>query len=130
MGIFGNETADAFVKRVITYGEIPNFKISDFFCVSINDLFSNDGYLNRWSNIKGIFNKIYVKSKKLWFFRLPLSRVTIVIVSRLRSNHYNLNHSLFRKNLIDDPSCLCGFHSQDFEHVFNCSEMANNTCFF
>ncbi|KAG5323628.1 MOS1T transposase, partial [Pseudoatta argentina] len=62
------------------------------------------------------------KTKKPWYYRLPLRRESIVSVTRLRVNHYNLKHSLFRKNFIKDPSCDCVGHLvQDADHVlFRC----------
>ncbi|KYN38627.1 hypothetical protein ALC56_07002 [Trachymyrmex septentrionalis] len=55
------------------------------------------------------------------FLNVFLSRMLITTVNCLRSNHFNLNHSLFRKNLIDDPSCPCGASCQDLVHIiFDC----------
>ncbi|KYN29441.1 hypothetical protein ALC57_01108, partial [Trachymyrmex cornetzi] len=58
---------------------------------------------------------------KPWYFKLSLSRSEIVLVNRLRSNHYNLNYSLHRKNMVDSPSCVCGDTRQDANYViFHC----------
>ncbi|KAL6433720.1 hypothetical protein ACFW04_005764 [Cataglyphis niger] len=58
---------------------------------------------------------------------MNLSREIIITLSRIRSNYYNLNYSLFRKNLIDE-SCPCGHPSQDINHVvFCCPNMSNKS---
>lgn len=97
---------------------------SDLFAISKNKLdLPFDYYLEFWSHSKGIqfFQKIYCKFKKPWYYHSTLNRETIVTISRLCPNHYNLNHSLFRKNLIADGSCLCGYLAQDINHVvFSC----------
>ncbi|KYQ53640.1 hypothetical protein ALC60_02584 [Trachymyrmex zeteki] len=59
---------------------------------------------------------------KPWYYRTKISREIIVMINRLRSDHYNLNSSLHRKNLIEDPSCSCGYPQQDILHmIFDCS---------
>jgi len=42
----------------------------------------------------------YNFSSKPWFSRLFLLREQIVLLSRIRSNYYNLNYSLHRKNIV------------------------------
>lgn len=79
-----------------------NFKVpfSDLFFISKRKLdFDFDKYLEHWARFKGVafFEKIYHKSSKPWYYHTNLSRETIVTISRIRANHYNLNHSLFRK---------------------------------
>ncbi|KYN06195.1 hypothetical protein ALC62_02857 [Cyphomyrmex costatus] len=71
------------------------------------------------SDVKGsyFFSHIFNRAAKPWYFRLRISRDAIVMVNRLRSDHYNPNHSLRRKNLIDSPSCPCGDPKQDILHL-------------
>jgi len=33
-----------------------------------------------------------------WYHNKPLNRKNIILINKIRSNHYNLNYSLFRKN--------------------------------
>jgi len=43
-----------------------------------------------------------------------------VIINRIR-NHYNLNFSLFHKNIVNSPTCPYGDPRQDINHiVFYC----------
>ncbi|KYQ51868.1 hypothetical protein ALC60_09069, partial [Trachymyrmex zeteki] len=60
------------------------------------------------------FKTIYSKNKKSWFYRMRLTRI-IITLNRFRSNHFN--HSLSRKNIINDPSCICGYPIQDFPYI-------------
>jgi len=46
-----------------------------------------------------------------------LKKEEIVLISRISSNHYNLNYSLFCKNLIESSICSCGDPRQDINHV-------------
>ncbi|KYM96273.1 PREDICTED: uncharacterized protein LOC108779613 [Cyphomyrmex costatus] len=126
-GIKGNETADELAKKAIREGIDSNFKVpySDLYIIPKRQLDRNfEDYLKQSSNHKGEFyfkNCYSQETKKPWFYDARLSRMLITTMNRLRSNHYNLNHSLYRKNLIDDPSCPCGAPLQDLVHfVFHC----------
>lgn len=112
-------------KRAILEGPSPrNFKLphSDIHTMLRSRMETRfEHYLDHWSLIKGVqyFRKIYCILKKPWFAKIKMARSFITPIVRLRSDDYNLNASLFRKNLIDDPSCSCGFpcEMQDFNHV-------------
>ncbi|KAL6418505.1 hypothetical protein ACFW04_012052 [Cataglyphis niger] len=114
-GICGNEIADKLARRAIK---------EDLFFVPKEKLdFDFDKYLEHWAKFEGIsfFERIYQKNKKPWYYTEKNFRYyIIVIVSRISSNHYNLNYSLFRKNLIDNKSCSCGHPSQDINHIVFC----------
>lgn len=118
--------ADELARRATKVGITCNFKVpySDFFSVPREKLnFDFDKYIEHWARFKGtaFFEKIYQKCRKPWYYRTSLTREAIVTISRIRANHYNLNHTLFRKNLSDNPACPCGYPSQDINHiVFNC----------
>ncbi|KAL6418866.1 hypothetical protein ACFW04_014214 [Cataglyphis niger] len=113
-GICGNEIAEL-ARRAIKEDMAINFK------VPYSDLFSH------WAKFKSIlfFKRIYQKNKKP-FYNMSLSKETIVTVSCIKSNHYNLNYSLFRKNLIDNKSCSCGHPSQDINHIVFCCPNTHN----
>jgi len=69
-----------------------------------------------------------IAPSKPWFFRLSLSRDQIVTLCRVRSNHYNLNYSLHRKNIVASSACLCGDPHQDVNHViFRCPLTRNKS---
>lgn len=53
---------------------------------------------------------------KTWFHKW-LPRIVITTITRIKSNHYNLNYSLHRKNMIDSPAYNCGESIQDLNHV-------------
>lgn len=84
-------------------------------------------YLNDTSNIKekNYFKYCYDLSanppSKTWFNGMHLPRRVITTISCIRSNHYNLNYSLHRKNLVPIPACDCGEGIQDINHaIFYC----------
>ncbi|KYN00602.1 Gag-Pol polyprotein [Cyphomyrmex costatus] len=125
-GITGNEKADQLAKRAIRKGIEPNFKVpySDI-CAIIKHKISENFYqhLISLADFKGsyFFSHIFKRTAKPWYFRLKISRDAIVMTNRLRSDHYNLNHSLFRKNLTENPSCPCGDPKQDILHlIYEC----------
>jgi len=63
-----------------------------------------------------------------WFSQLPTPREQIVLITRLRSNHYNLNSSLYRKNIICSAACDCDDPHQDINHIiFYCPLTRPNT---
>ncbi|XP_011858319.1 PREDICTED: uncharacterized protein LOC105555887 [Vollenhovia emeryi] len=127
-GIPGNEMADALAKRaIVTGGEVSPgclLPYTDFLAESRSDLRnSSENYFKICSVSKGALNfeKFHNTSPKPWFHKVRLKRDLVVLINRLRSNHYNLNHSLFRKNIVSSPNCICGFDTQDLNHViFDC----------
>ena len=66
---------------------------------------------------KNFFNFYYTPLIKPWFHNKNLKRDMIVTVNRCRAEHYNLNFSLHKINIVNDPSCECGFESQDLNHI-------------
>lgn len=67
---------------------------------------------------KKYFQYLDGPQSKLWFHSFEIDREAIVICARIRSNHYSLNASLHRCNIIQDPSCHCGHPVQDVYHIF------------
>jgi len=135
MGIWGNERADLLAKQAAFHGHKPKFKIpsTDLFLRSHRALktqflasLEKDFYHKGLSYHKHFFNPSL--PTRPWFFRNPLPRDQIVIINRLRSNHYNLNLSLYRKNIVNSPVCHCGDSRQDVNHViFRCPLTRNKS---
>jgi len=125
-GIRGNEIADSLAKKATLQGYKPNFKVpfSDLFAEvkeSLNNQFIS--YLNDAAQTKGVLHaSLYqnLNSKLPWYHDKPFNRKEIVLVNRLRSNHYNLNYSLYRKNIVPSAVCQCGDPRQDINHIFYC----------
>ena len=76
---------------------------------------------------KGVeFFKFYQNNSKPWFYNTNISQSAIVMINRARSNHYNLNASLSRVGMTNDPSCSCGNPYQDLYHILlQCSNYDN-----
>jgi len=55
-----------------------------------------------------------------WFSRFSLSRDQIELFCRIRSNHYNLNYILHKKNIVRSVACSCGDPRQDNHVIFYC----------
>ncbi|KAL6421606.1 hypothetical protein ACFW04_014224 [Cataglyphis niger] len=105
-GILGNKTADYLAKKAISKCQIyydPTIK-----------------FLKNQGNRKGVkyFSSFEITTLKPWFYKLKLNQESIVTICRLRSDHYTLNYSLHRCNLVADPSCSCGSPKQDADHTF------------
>lgn len=64
------------------------------------------------------FNSFEEITLKFWFFKLKQSWEHRHLLCRLRSGHYVLNYSLYRCNLVADPSCPCDSPRQDANHIF------------
>lgn len=122
IGILGNKTADLLAKEAIQRG-----KPSDYL-PSHTDLYSilKKKYID--STSKSLLAQAGYKrtqyfalypsfSSRAWFVKLALSRMETVIACRIRSNHYNLNFSLFRCGIVGRPDCDCGVLRQDITHV-------------
>jgi len=108
-GILGNEMVDEVVKEACSSGP------RRFFLIPYSDLQAEarsksqlrfHNYLkSKVRDTGAYYSTLYLsESVKPWYFKLPLNRSEVVLVNRLRSNHYNhynLNYSLYRKNTID-----------------------------
>jgi len=136
-GIRGNAIADFLAKKVALHGYKTNFKISfsDLYAEvkeSLNKLFIS--YLNESAQTKGVLHaSLYqnLNSKLSWYYDKPLNRKEIVLINRIRSNHYNLNYSLYRKNMVPSAACQCGDPRQDKNHIiFYCIQYCNEITTF
>lgn len=114
-GILGNEEADNLANQARSIGELLLLKIpqSDFLEL-INrkkrDLFTRALKKHENSNKGSIFFNNYYNSElsKPWFWKFEdITRIDIVLINRLRSNHFSLNASLFEKKIIESPLCDC-----------------------
>jgi len=122
-------------RQAASYGHKPKFKIP------ATDLFSRSQLSLKIKFLSSLENDFYQKGtlyhshffkptlpSKPWFSHIPLSRDQIVTINRLRSNHYNLNLSLYRKNIVNSPFCQCGDPRQDVNHVvFRCPLTRNKS---
>lgn len=121
-GILGNET-DYLAKNAISRGTpitdtIPH---SDFYSISrIKYQENSTKFLKSQAHHKGkkYFQYFDGLQPKPWFHSFEVDREAIVTCVRIRSNHYSLNASLYRCNIIQDPSCHCGHPLQDVDHIF------------
>jgi len=120
-GILDNETVDLLAKNAITSGSYFNSLIphTDFYTHLKGTLLKNhQNLLHSQSNFKGKqYFRFFSKPLKPWFKNIKTDRKEIVTISRIRSNHYNLNSSLFRCNLVQSPACDCGYPTQDINHI-------------
>jgi len=113
-GIRGNEIADSLAKKAVLHGYKPNFKIPFLnLYTEVKESLSNQftAYLNEHAQTKGVLHaSLYqnLNSKLPWYYDKPLNRKEIVFIDRIRSNHYNLNYSLHRKNMVPSAACQCG----------------------
>jgi len=115
-------------RQAASHGHKPKFKIP------VTDLFSRSQRSLKIKFLSSLENDFFQKGTlyhsyffnptlptKPWFSHLSLPRYQIVTINRLRSNHYNLNLSLYRKNIVNSPLCQCGDPRQDVNHViFRC----------
>lgn len=121
-GILGNETADRLAKNATTSGTIINDLTphTDFYSIARTAYHDNStSFLKNQSRHKGkqFFLHFTELQPKPWFYYIEADREAIVTCNRIRSNHYSLNASLFRCNIVHDSSCHCGHPLQDVDHI-------------
>lgn len=120
--IKGNELADKLAKFAITNGkkiDIP-LPVNDLEEeIKANLLKSHYSFIKRQQLIKGTtyFKNYFKENPKPWFYMTNMKRSHITTINRLRSNHYSLAESLYRKNMVTSPSCPCGAPIEDIDHV-------------
>jgi len=98
-GIRGNKVVDSLAKKATVKGYKPNFKIPfpDLYAEIKESLDkSYVSYLNDSVRTKGTLQaSLYqnLNPKRPWYYDKPLNRKEIVLINRIRSNHYNLNYT-------------------------------------
>jgi ribonuclease HI len=122
----GNEKADSLAKVGAMEGDIyeRHIAFNEFFHIFRQQ--SLVSWQNKWSEDclgRWLYSIIPKVSKQPWFKGLDVSRDFIRVMSRLMSNHYNLNAHLSRIELRDSGLCECGTDYQDADHViWSCAE--------
>ena len=121
IGIEGNEEADRLAK-LSTLNEpsnlsIPFTDITNIFRKYSNNLTNQSLMHDSQTKGKQYFQYFYKQSTKPWFHKYKLKRDLIVTTNRCRSDHYNLNASLFKIKVINQPNCECGHELQDLDHI-------------
>jgi len=121
-GILGNATADLLAKNASISGIHSPLPISHtdlYSSLKETLIHSTEDLLLKQAQWKGsqYFNLYPRFSLKPWFWDFKIDRPEIVTLTRLRANHYNLNQSLHRINIISSPACPCGHASQDIDHI-------------
>ncbi|CAK9814203.1 hypothetical protein ANTPLA_LOCUS8105 [Anthophora plagiata] len=125
MGIEGNERADRIAKEKTRNDHYIEFKIpeEDLIRNAEEEAWKRSRNKNKeegtHKGIKYLNSGVSNNNKKTpWFTTVSsLERKSIVTLSRIRVNHYNLNESLERKNLVNSAECECGHGVQDIDHV-------------
>jgi len=127
MDIKGNEIADSNAKEATN--QIPNnslkIPITDLRETFRNNMFKKTNELKKQFKFKGkkYYEKFYNESVRYpWFAGIDFPRKFVTTFNRIRSDHYNLNESLARKEYIASPRCECGHEVEDINHfVFTCN---------
>ena len=124
-GIKGNEIADKLANEATSFPpegiEIPYGDIAASVKKEIK--FEHIRLLESKGIIKGIhyFQNFHNSSKRPWFHNFKVKRELITFINRCRSDHYNLNVSLFKIKVVENTQCDCAFPIQDLNHVlWNC----------
>ncbi|XP_018405977.1 PREDICTED: uncharacterized protein LOC108782257 [Cyphomyrmex costatus] len=131
-GICGNEIVDRLANSAaasadpVTEFPVPFTDARKSARDSVKRTF--EGWLKNAAQLKGTKHaELYQNSSPSpWFYSKSLEREEIVLINRIRSNHYNLNESLYRKGMTASAACHCGHESQDVNHViYECPESRN-----
>ena len=131
-GIIFNEQVDCLAKEASQSGitiQVPRH-YTDFF-VSVNSKnkkIHNEYIINasRYKETQFFTHFFSSTDSKPWFYKHISSRYQITTVSRIRANHYSLAASLFRKNIVNSPSCSCSNVNEDFDHIlWSCPKYDN-----
>ncbi|KYM97369.1 Pol polyprotein [Cyphomyrmex costatus] len=133
-GILGNEVVDGLANSAARSEDLPEDLAIPFTdarkIVSDHAKRTFTGWLTNAARFKGTKHaELYQNSSpQPWFYSKSLEREEILLVNRIRSNHYNLNESLFRKGMTASAACHCGFECQDVNHIiFDCPKSRNKS---
>ncbi|XP_076301407.1 uncharacterized protein LOC143219277 [Lasioglossum baleicum] len=125
IGVYGNEDTDSLAKAATSSNSADIFQVpfTDFTChLRLKGILNTRSSITEQGTIKGIhyFQNFYNPNQTPWFaqnFDDYIKRGFISTVNRIRANHYNLAASLYRVNIVSDPSCKCNYSSEDLDHV-------------
>lgn len=126
IAVEGNEIVDMLAKECTNEDQNEEVKIprADWKTVFKKEAWENTQKdIIQESNYKGkiYFDKFYDNKKTPWFIKMNNDKNIIAFINRLRANHYNLNESLARKNIVNLPDCQCGHKKEDINYViFEC----------
>ena len=65
---------------------------------------------------KNEFTRVYQSKPPKWLILSP--RFPQILLTRMRLGFCALNHYLYKRNLIDNPGCVCGSPNEDLVHFF------------
>lgn len=123
-GIFGNE----FVDRAANYAR--SLEITEAYknceweelspCFKQSLINSSNVFIaeagrtkgNKFCNLAGPFRS------KAWFQAIPFSKKYICLINRIKSGHTLTPAHLFRKGIVGEEDCTCGYYSCNINHIF------------
>lgn len=116
--ILGNETADFWAEEAIRHGEAIDYLPPHTDFCSMEYFEAVEKHLISMARNHSVqYFEFYSFTRKPWFAKLKLSRSEIVTICRIKSNHYNLNFSLHKCDIVGRPDCPCGHPLQDINHI-------------
>lgn len=127
-GIYDNEMVDELAREATLESPYEEFKVpvkdlrgtlrGEAFRDTIKELKVQANYKGKF-----YFDNFFDENVRFpWFCGLNFPRGYVVLINRLRANHYNLKESLERKGYVESARCECGAESEDIDHmVFSCS---------
>ena len=131
-GIRGNEQADQAAKLAAGDGTFLPVSLpsTDFFSSARKSFLDSTGdYYSKVGENKGVHytQRFYQHRRKPWFAYFNAPREWSVSLCRMRSNHYSLNASLARKNIVDSSQCSCDPEiDEDLDHILCACPRFNN----
>ena len=81
-----------------------------------NSMNLNIRQIQSFGDFKKAIQNVYFKNEKPPLYFYSGQRLLSVLHARLRNSCSSLRSDLFHANLIDNPSCMCGYSNETVEH--------------
>lgn len=122
-GIRGNEKADILANGAVDCGDMVPYNNCSNDLLALPRVYLQESWSELWEETSKLKGKYYHSIQpnipaKPWYSKIKLSKTMTSCIIRMRLGHVTSRSHLARFNIIDDPSCSCGYEEQDLNHIF------------
>ncbi|XP_073947101.1 uncharacterized protein [Choristoneura fumiferana] len=120
-GISGNERVDRIANEAVESGDVNIFRNYAHDLIALPGIYLRESWGESWAqdgskgrHYRAIQPSIPIKP---WFWKLRFGKKVTTILTRMRLGHVCTPAHLAKLNIIDSPTCECGYEEADLNHI-------------